>query len=651
MGIYDNAASTGSDTQTKEKKKNKKPWSKKKKIIVSVIAVILAAAVAVSCIFFSKTKDKGTAYSFIRTTTLEKGTLDDSFSSTGTVKSAATSNVTTSLNYSIKSVLVSVGDEVKKGDVIATLDTSDLESQIEREEKSLASSKEQAQSSYDSAYSSYSKANTNVNSAKSSLSSAKTELSNAESKYNNVKNTIKSYQNAYDTALSNYEKAGSEYVKNQTAYNTAVSNFKNGKISSSELVSAAKAYMTAVQNYSGGCEAGSYSISVGSSTSSTPSMGQSQASSGGSGSIQITQTANEICDSVVANVNSLTGKTVSYSTGNNNLLKVSQKASALGDAKTACNYSSIESEYNSAKTSYESAKQTAEQTENSLEQAKNQLKQAETQLENAGSSNNLEELKEQLENCSLKAEQDGTVTALNATVGSAAGSGMGGGGSTVATISDLTKLKITITIPEANINSASIGMSCYITSDASNETLNGTLTQIDPIASDNGSFGAEVTVDSESPSLKVGMNASVQLLVSSKDDVFQVPIDAVGNDDSGDFVYRQTGGEGVDMEFEKVYVTTGESNDYYIEICSDDLAEGDVIRSTSDLTQGIETGEKKNSDSSDSMFGSMFGGRSGMPNIGGNMPDFGSGGFSGMPSGGSGRGGGNFTPPSGGFNG
>ncbi len=43
------------------------------------------------------------------------------------------------------------------------------------------------------------------------------------------------------------------------------------------------------------------------------------------------------------------------------------------------------------------------------------------------------------------------------------------------------------------------------------------------------------------------------------------------------------------MTFEQVAVTEGDTNDYYVEITGDDLNEGDVIRATADLAQGVET--------------------------------------------------------------
>ena len=72
-------------------------------------------------------------------------------------------------------------------------------------------------------------------------------------------------------------------------------------------------------------------------------------------------------------------------------------------------------------------------------------------------------------------------------------------------------------------------------------------------------------------------------------------------------------------------ITTGASNDYYIEISGDTLAEGDVIRATADMTEGIETAEVEQ-DSALSMMPGM-GDMSGqaMPDMSGqSMPDMGS---------------------------
>ncbi len=624
INIYD-AVENGEKPKTKKVKKERKlkKWIKKHKVLTSIICILLVIAIIIGCIFIvNKSKSSTANYAFIRTTTLSKGDIENSISATGTVESAETSSVTTSLNYKIKSVNVAVGDSVKEGDIICTLDTTELESQIEREQENLTKTKSSAQSSYNSALSNYNKAIDNLNNYSSELSEAKAEKSSAYTPYSKALNAISSYQSAYDKALNTFNTAGVAYVKALSNYNTAVSNYKSGKITASKLTSAARSYMTAVQNYYGGCSVGSYDISDGSSSSSTntaspegnnnssvSNSGSSSASNSGSSSITVSKTANDICNEVVNTVKSLTNKKLTYSTGTNALLKLSKKATALAAAKEQCNYSNLEAAYQTASNAYDSAEQTYNQYSDAVEEAKTQLTQAKEQLSSASSSDTLDELTSQLDECELKAGQDGTVTALNATVGSTSSDMQA-----IATLADLNKLKVSITIEEADINNAQIGMSCYITSDASDETLNGTLSQIDPTANENGSFGAEVTVDSTTNELRIGMNASVEILVSSTENVYQVPIDAVGNDDDGkgDYVYRQTGGEGTDMTFEKIYVTTGDKNDYYIEIESTELSEGDVIRSSADLTQGIETGETtESSDNLSSLFGGLFSGMGG----------------------------------------
>ncbi len=602
-----------------KKKGRLKGFVKKHKILTVLICCILVIAITAGTLFaVNRTKSSGASYSFVRTTVLAKGTLEDTVSATGTVSSAKASNVTSQLNYTVKEINVEVGDTVKEGDVILTLNTSELESKIEKEKENIEKAKENAQKSYDNAKSSYDSAKSKLDSYKSTLSSAKSAYNSAKTPYEKAKSSISSYQSAYETALENYNNAGAKYVSYMNKYNSAVSGYKKGTASSSKLQSVAREYLKAIQNYSGGCSVGSYNISDSSSASSSDNMsGGMSSSASSSDSVSVTKTAADLCNEVVSTVNTLTGATLSVPSGSNTLYKLSQKAEALRNAKNSSNYASLESAYTEAKSAYNEAKQTYSQYENELSQAESQLSSAKEELSNASSSDTLEELESQLEDCSLKAEQDGTVTALNATVGSVCMD-------TAATIQDLSSLQVDITIEEADINNVEIGLACHITSDASDEVLSGTLTQIDPV-SNNGSFGATVTVDSETSALHIGMNASVDIIVSSEEDVYQVPIDAVGTNGDTKYVYRKTSGEGTDMQFEQITVTTGESNDYYIEISSAQLSEGDVIRSSADLTEGIETVSQssKDTDSSGGLFSSLFGGgnRGGMPDGGGQMPD------------------------------
>ena len=123
------------------------------------------------------------------------------------------------------------------------------------------------------------------------------------------------------------------------------------------------------------------------------------------------------------------------------------------------------------------------------------------------------------------------------------------------------------------------------------------------------------------------------------DNVFVVPIDAIGTNDAGEsIVFVKESGSGSDAIFKEVVVTTGEENDYYVEISSAELSEGMEVRSSADPKQaqvsGSESSEpvQMNGDMQIDMGGAMPSGE--MP--AGQMPAGGSGGNGGGAPGGRG---------------
>jgi multidrug efflux pump subunit AcrA (membrane-fusion protein) len=115
-------------------------FAKKAVVILAVGALILAVGVY-SCSI--KNKSKG-IHTNITTTTLTKTTLQDVIAVSGTVHSNETYNVYTTLAYPVKTIQVDVGDKVKKGDVLAVLDTATLEQDIEQQEYAVADSHKSA---------------------------------------------------------------------------------------------------------------------------------------------------------------------------------------------------------------------------------------------------------------------------------------------------------------------------------------------------------------------------------------------------------------------------------------------------------------------------------------------------------------------------
>ena len=505
-----------------------------KKAVIALALLVVAAAAAAFLLrgrFVRPVSLPAAGGSYVRTVTLQKGTLEDSISATGTVQSSDVSNVTTDLKYTVKTVNVQVGDSVEEGDVICTLDTSELEESIRKLQESLADAKAEAQKQYEKAQASLTEAEENVKSTYDDMKEAEDERDSAKSAYETAAAAVKSYQaevdaanadlltklNARQAALDAYTAAGGTVDENGDPVTSATSEAAS---TAADLSALADALVKANGEY---------------------------------------KSAEQTLKTAEAN---------------------------LQTAQSASNYTALSSAYNQAQTAYEQAKTTYE---NAIKTSETAEESRDTALENynkAGESDELEELQSQLEKCTLKAETSGKVTAVNATVGSAIEG-------TAATIQDTDSLKISITIAEYDIDSVSEGMHAVITSDVIDGEINGTLTQISPTASGGGSssstFSAEVTVDDENSGLLIGTNAKVQIIQSTTEDVFTVPLDAIEEQEDGtSVIYVQSGEENGEPVFEEVQVVVGATNDYYAEVSGVDLEEGMVVRASANLEEATE---------------------------------------------------------------
>lgn len=615
-------------------------WFARHKKLTVLLVIVVIAAVVINRMMAAAVPASGTTYQYVRTTTLTKTSLEDSVTVTGTVASGSEASVTVADNaktYKVASVEVEVGDEVQAGDVICTLDTSDLEKQIKSAELSYSDTLQSAQTTYDRALESYevaavkhennlidlqeniTKADENLTKAQENLDSAKSSRDSAQNTVNSCQNTVNSLQSAYNAA-----QGISSYV---SSYDMAADALNNA---AAALDSAYQNYTTAYMNYTGAADKEAAKPALEQAVRALQSAWDAY----GSGTIDTTTNASisatnqrTVTGTIapdVASVNSQlngTGLSLNAPTVDTLISTFNTAASALLTQESAVTsgtgmtYQQVIDTYNQAQSQLAAAKSALTQAETAITTAQTQVETAESQVESAHDAydteknsttlttawqqvedaetrleqakrvpDTLQTLRDTLEDCTLTATMSGTITELNATVGSACTG-------TVATIQNTDGLTVEVTISANDVADVKTGMECYITSDSTGDTrIKGTLTQIDPVANEQGTFGAKVKVDTADSGLLIGIQAQVEILKSVTDNVFVVPIDAVATaEDGSSYVYRKTGGEGVDMTFEQVTVTTGESNDYYVEISGDDLAEGDVIRSTADLSEGIDT--------------------------------------------------------------
>ena len=230
----------------------------------------------------------------------------------------------------------------------------------------------------------------------------------------------------------------------------------------------------------------------------------------------------------------------------------------------------------------------------------------------------LDQLKENLSNASIVSPITGIVTQVNTEAGMAA---MG----TMFIIENTETLQIEASVAEYDVIKIEKGMKAHVTSNATGDTVYDAVVDfVAPVAKDtSGSFQVKVLVTSPIGELKPGMTATVEIVTSSKDNVFAVPIDAVVTKPDGTkVVYAfepgggmmmgagRPGGGPVSIDSEEpvqgegpgegpmmivaeepgqvsggannrreIVVTTGMETDFFIEILSTELTEGMLILS------------------------------------------------------------------------
>ena len=251
-------------------------------------------------------------------------------------------------------------------------------------------------------------------------------------------------------------------------------------------------------------------------------------------------------------------------------------------------------------------------------------------------------LKEKLENGQVIATMDGTVTAVNVTAGQAYS------GSDGVVLDNLSKMKVSADIDEAHIADLQVGTRVRVKTDSTGTAeLTGMVTFTSPTPTketsnntnaSNGSTSAtssnsqntktratykvEVTLDEPNDRLRIGMTATIDFIVASAQNVIAVPsscliddgagnyfvnvissaadADSAGDESTGGSVWEDStgsseasdgaqtadgaGAAGTDMSASggvtQVMVTTGVAGDYYTEITSGNIREGEQLQTS-----------------------------------------------------------------------
>ena len=140
------------------------------------------------------------------------------------------------------------------------------------------------------------------------------------------------------------------------------------------------------------------------------------------------------------------------------------------------------------------------------------------------------------------------------------------------TIPDLRVMQVSLKIHEADVNKLDVGQKAKVSMDTyPGHVLDGEVTKIATIATGTDRWGSDTEVkkfdvaitlsNGADLKLKPGVSAKAEIYIGRKDDVVQVPLQAVFQEEGGHWCWV-TGGAGP----RRVAVTPGASNDHYVEI-------------------------------------------------------------------------------------
>ena len=540
-GDFQNSSDNSSNNISSSGKKsprNKKKKSKKGIVITIIIVAVLLLIILIArgC---SKMMTKVTENLGEDVIVEEYGMKDMTtyINTSGKVGSQTVCKVTTSLQYPIKEIKVEIGDRVKKGDVLCTIDTTELDEKIEALEAQASDEDRRAATEIEISNRQLNQArestDTNVANAAQAVTDAENAVAQAEGERIEAEQALNQAEQALNQKKKQAEKEAEKARKQaekeaEKAKKEAKKNKKKGKNTDTDA------------------------------TTETTTQATTQAT---------TQNSTELSEK--------DPDVVAYNTAK----QVYSAAVQKKEEKVAAHKAAVDA-YNQA---LQGQKDTIQNAENSNELTLSGISSY------SQTASQLAECYKMKNDSVILAETDGIVTAMNGIEGLVANG-------PIMQIEDDKNLQIAVDIKERDILTINESMKAEISNNALEEvTGKGQVSKVINFVSGSGSeaqisqtgesadkYSAIIKV-TEANNMLLGMNVKVKISTGTQVQVMAVPYTAIMNDDDGEYVCVAipAGTSGMYM-VQRVSVETGVTGDYYTEIVGGDLKEGAKVISYPD---------------------------------------------------------------------
>lgn len=502
--------------------------SSRVKVIAGILVLVLIAGVFLGYRYM-RAKAQASTTTTQQTTTVTRGNVASTVAASGTVRPRQTANLSWKTTGVVGTVNVTIGEQVKKGQVLASLDPTLLPQNIIAAQTDLAST----QQSLDE------------------LMTSQLPRAQALQAIDTAQKALDDYQNNFPSTRA---KAFADMVTAQQTLTTTLNkrtSLDNSRASQAKIDAAQARYILAEQNVK------------------TVQKNYNQVAS------RLKETDPKVAMALTQLSDAETQRDAALATLNWYLGKPSTDDIAAADASIAQAQAALDQ----ARSAWEKVKDGPNTTDMAVLKA--QLADAQAaynRIKDGPNPNDVAALKakitsdqETINEQQITALFDGTVTDLNILPQDQASTG-----TAAFRIDDLSHLYVDVTVAEIDIPRIKVGQPVNMSFDAvANKKYQGKVIEVSQVGTSTQGvvqFGVTVEFDQPDANVRPGMTAAVTIVTEQKTGVLTVPNRAI----------RNSGGQrSVVVLFEgseiSVPVTVGLTSDTVSEITSQGLKEGDVV--------------------------------------------------------------------------